>query len=83
MSLTNVKFKGAVDEIVAQLTIKASADDKIKAIKDRMKEENDFIPAELTKYAAKVFQKMEKPEKYNEEADLLVRVFEEVDNLDV
>ena len=57
MSMTNEKFAGAVKEIIHQKTIIASAQEQIKDIKDRMKEEFDFDKKELTKYADKYFQK--------------------------
>lgn len=79
MSIKVDKFKNAVEEIIDQMIIKKSADDQIKAIKEHMKEENGYAPSELAKYASKLFTKMENPEKYNEEVDLMTRLYEELE----
>ena len=82
MSIKNEKFKSAAEEIVAQLTIKKSADEQIKSIKERMKDEHDIPGAELSKYAAKMFKKQEDSSKYLEESDFMQRMYEEVDDYD-
>lgn len=79
MSLKSEKFKGAVEEIVTQLYIKEAASERIKEIKDVMKEEHEINPAELGKYASKVFKKESQRKAYIRESDLMTRLYEEVD----
>lgn len=82
MSMTNEKFANGVKEIVHQKTLIASANEQIKSIKETLHEEEGFDKKELGKYADKLFQKLEKGDSYHAEADLMTRVYEEIDNYD-
>ena len=58
-------IKGAIQEIVVQLTLKASADEHIKAILERMKEELEVPPKVLKKLATVRFKEETKGNEFD------------------
>lgn len=60
-------IKGAVEEIIVQLIHKASADDQIKAIVERMKEELEVPPKFLKKLAVTEFKDREKGNEFEKQ----------------
>jgi len=60
-------IKDAVEEIIVQLIHKASADDQIKAIVERMKEELEVPPKFLKKLATTEFKDRQKGNEFEKQ----------------
>ena len=58
-------IKGAIQELVVQLTLKASCDEHMKAILERMKEELDVPPKVLKKLATVRFKEETKGNEFD------------------